>query len=121
MQIETGNLKEKFEQIKEYWDPHVVTSLNGQEVKLARFKGQFPPHKHDHEDEMFLVFRGEIEIEMQGRAYKVREGEFITIPRGVTHAPSAKDDAWVILFEPARTINTGDQKNDFTKKELKNI
>lgn len=121
MQIETGNLEEKFEQIKAYWDPHVITTLNGQEVKLARFKGQFPSHKHDHEDEMFMVFRGEIEIKMQGKVYTVREGEFITIPKGVKHSPSAKDDAWVFLFEPAGTINTGDQENDFTKKELKRL
>lgn len=119
--LDTKNLVELFSQINEYWQPHIVGELNGQHVKAAKFKGQFPLHKHVNEDEMFLVVKGQIEIEFTKYTKLVSEGEFIVIPRGVEHSPKSTDEAHVLLFEPISTLNTGDTKNEFTHKDLKKL
>ena len=82
--------------------------MNGQHVKLVKFQGGFVWHKHDAEDEMFLVLRGEFDMEFRDRTVRLREGEFLIVPRGVEHRPVAKEEARVMLFEPVSTVNTGD-------------
>lgn len=119
--IDPKNLSELFSRINEYWQPHIVGELNGQHVKAAKFKGQFPMHKHDNEDEMFLVVKGNIKIEFTDNTKSVHEGEFIIIPRGVEHSPKATDEAHVLLFEPMSTLNTGDSENEFTHRDLKKL
>ena len=119
--LKTKNLKSIFEQISEYWQPHIVGELNGQHVKAAKFKGQFPMHKHETEDEMFLVVKGEIEIEFTDYARQLTEGEIIVIPKGVEHSPKSENEAHVLLFEPISTLNTGDTENKFTHTDLKQL
>jgi mannose-6-phosphate isomerase-like protein (cupin superfamily) len=102
------NLEEKLSLFTSHWDPKIVGELNGQYVKLVKFQGSFVWHKHDHEDEMFLVVRGEFDMEFRDRTVSLREGEFLIVPRGVEHRPVAEREAHVLLFEPASTINTGD-------------
>ncbi len=119
--INTKNINNIFSKINEYWSPHIVGELNGQHVKAAKFKGQFPMHHHDNEDEMFLVVKGTIKIDFIENSKEIREGEFIIIPRGIEHSPSSKEEAWVLMFEPATTLNTGNKENEYTKKDLKTI
>lgn len=119
--INTKNINKIFSKIYEYWSPHIVGELNGQHVKAAKFKGQFPMHHHDNEDEMFLVVKGEIEIKFSNYTKHVNEGEFIIIPKGIEHSPSSNEEAWVLLFEPATTLNTGNKQNEYTKQNLKTI
>lgn len=119
--IDKKNIDLIFSKIDEYWSPHIVGELNGQYVKAAKFKGQFPMHHHENEDEMFLVVKGEIEIKFTEYTKPVREGEFIIIPKGLEHSPSSKEEAWVLLFEPATTLNTGNKQNEYTKQNLKTI
>ena len=90
-------------------------------VKLVKFKGEFVWHKHDDEDEMFYVVEGEFNMELRDKTIVIRENEFIIIPRGVEHRPVAPDEVSVILFEPASTLNTGDQRNEMTKEVLEKI
>lgn len=101
------SLAEKFSRITEHWRPKVVAELNGQEVKLVKFQGEFPWHHHDHEDEMFLVWRGEMRVEFRDRVVTLGAGEFCVVPRGVEHRTCAAEEAEVLLFEPAATRNTG--------------
>ena len=101
------NISEKFSLFSEHWRPKVVAQLNGQEVKLVKFKGEFVWHHHDNEDEMFLVWRGSFRVEFRDRRVTLREGEFIVVPRGVEHRTVAENEVEVILFEPAETLNTG--------------
>lgn len=112
------NLAEKFELIREFWSPGIAGKLNGQEVKLVKIKGEFTWHAHDGEDELFYVVKGGFEMQFRDKNIIIHEGEFVIVPRGVEHRPVAPEEAWVMLFEPAGTLNTGNTTNTFTKKEL---
>ena len=87
--------------------PKVVAQVNGQEVKLVKVQGVFPWHHHEHEDEMFLVWRGQMTIEFRERRVVLASGEFCVVPRGVDHRTMADDEAEILVFEPAATRNTG--------------
>ena len=115
------NVTEKFSGITDYWNPRIAGELNGQMVKLVKFKGEFVWHKHDNEDEMFYVVQGEFNMELRDQTIVIKENEFIIIPRGVEHRPVAPNEVSVILFEPATTLNTGDQRNEMTKDVLEKI
>lgn len=97
-----------FAAITEHWSPVVIAELNGQQVKAAKFKGEFHWHHHQREDEMFLVHRGSFRMEFRDRSVELKAGEFIVVPKGVEHRPVADDEVQVLLFEPASTVRTGD-------------
>ena len=99
---------EKLALIEELWRPKVVAELNGQEVKLVKFRGAFVWHRHEHEDELFLGVSGRFRVEFRDRAVELGPGELIVVPRGVEHRTVADEEASVLLFEPAATRNTGD-------------
>lgn len=115
------NLNEKLNLFDDHWQPHIVGELNGQQVKLVKFQGPFTWHHHEHEDEMFLVVKGRFRMEFRDRDVWIEEGEFIIVPRGVEHRPVADEEAQVMLFEPASTLNTGETRNEFTQENLKRI
>jgi mannose-6-phosphate isomerase-like protein (cupin superfamily) len=119
--VDKVNLAEKFKEIGDYWNPRVVDELNGQLVKLAKLKGEFVWHHHENEDEMFLVVQGRFRMEFRDRHVWIEEGEFIVIPRGMEHRPVAEDEAHVLLFEPASTLNTGNVRNERTRENLQRI
>ena len=102
-----ASLGEKFALIHEHWRPKVVAELNGQELKLVKVAGVFPWHRHEQEDELFLVWRGQMTIEFRDRRVTLQAGEFCVVPRGVEHRTMADAEAEVLVFEPAETRNTG--------------
>jgi mannose-6-phosphate isomerase-like protein (cupin superfamily) len=112
------NLREKFALFAEQWSPKIAGELNGQLIKLVKFQGPFVWHHHDHEDEMFLVVQGRFRMELRDRTIWLEEGEFLIVPRGVEHRPVAEDEAHVLLFEPASTLNTGNVRNERTLERL---
>lgn len=112
--MEKVNLGEKLALFSDHWKPRVVGELNGQHVKLVKFVGEFVWHKHDHEDELFLVVKGRFTMEFRDRHVPLAEGEFLIVPRGVEHRPVADEEVHVLLFEPATTLNTGDVRNERT-------
>jgi mannose-6-phosphate isomerase-like protein (cupin superfamily) len=115
------NLAEKLALFSDYWSPKVVGELNGQQVKLVKFKGPFTWHHHDAEDEMFLVVKGRFRMELRDRNVELAEGEFIVVPKGVEHRPVADEEVHVLLFEPATTLNTGNVVNERTVRELERL
>lgn len=121
MEIRKVNLTESFSKITEYWDPHIVGDLNKQQVKLAKIKGEFVAHKHEEEDELFLVLKGTLNIEFEDKTLTLNPGEFCIVPKGVIHKPYADNEVEVLLFEPGSTLNTGDTENELTKKNLKKL
>lgn len=121
MAAERVSLKEKLALISTHWDPKIVAELNGQQVKLVKFVGPFTWHKHENEDELFLVVDGAFDMEFRGRTVRLAAGELIVVPRGVEHRPVAEKEAHVLLFEPASTLNTGDAGGPLTKRDLERI
>ena len=112
------NLKEKLAKFSDYWNPRIIGELNGQQVKLAKFKGAFVWHKHENEDEMFFVIKGNFKMEFRDKTVHLEENEFLIVPKGIEHRPIAEEEVSVMLFEPASTINTGDKKSEMTRDNL---
>lgn len=101
------NLDRKFALFSEHWRPKVVAALNGQEIKLVKVQGTFPWHRHDAEDEFFLVWKGRFRVEFRDRTVELGPGEGVMVPRGVEHRTAADAEAEILVFEPAATRNTG--------------
>jgi mannose-6-phosphate isomerase-like protein (cupin superfamily) len=123
MSIEKVNIKEKFAQFTDHWNPRIAGELNGQYIKLAKFSGEFIWHKHDHEDEMFLVIAGHFRMELREKSINLEPGDFLIVPKGTEHKPVAiSEEVEVMLFEPATTLNTGDQeKSGLTREKLERL
>jgi len=119
--MEKINVAEKFSMFKEQWSPKIVGELNGQMVKLVKFKGFFVWHHHDHEDELVFVVKGSFDMEFENKTVTIKEGEFIIVPRGTQHRPNAHDECEVMLFEPGTTLNTGNVENERTLKKLQHL
>ena len=115
------NIAEKLDSFSEHWNPKIIAELNGQQIKLAKLKGEFVWHSHENEDEMFLVIKGKLIISFRDGDKVLNEGEFLVVPKGVEHKPFAEEEVSIMLFEPATVLNTGNIDNEFTVKNLDRI
>ena len=116
--IEKVNFGNSFAYISDYWSPKIAGELNGQHIKLAKLKVEFVWHKHDQEDELFLVISGELIIELRDKKLVLKEGEMVIILKGVEHKPVAENEVEILLFEPISTVNTGEVNSDLRKENL---
>ena len=121
MTIRKVNLNETFGRFQEHWKPKIVGEVNDSLVKLVKFKGEFVWHHHDNEDELFLVVRGRMRMQLRDGDIVVNPGEFIIIPHGVEHKPVAEEETEVLLFEPNSTLNTGNVRNERTVPQLERL
>ena len=119
--MEAINLKDKLATFDDHWNPRIIAELNGQQVKLAKFRGAFIWHAHEAEDELFLVLRGRFRMEFRDRSVDLEAGDCLVVPRGVEHRPVADEEVHVLLFEPASTVNTGTAGGERTRTELERI
>lgn len=119
--IEKINLAHKAALFQDHWKPRILAELNGQQVKLAKLQGEFVWHRHEREDELFLVLRGQLTMRLRDGEVTLSPGELIVVPAGVEHCPAAAEEVEVLLFEPASTCNTGDQRNARTIDRLERI
>jgi mannose-6-phosphate isomerase-like protein (cupin superfamily) len=119
--MEKVNLLEKFSLFKDQWDPKIVGELNGQHIKLVKSAGAFVWHKHENEDELFLIVKGTLNMEFRDKTIVLEPGEFLIVPRGVEHRPVANEEVWILLFEPVATLNTGNVVDEKTKHQLDRI
>lgn len=108
------SIDEKFRIFSEHWSPRIVAEANESYVKLARFKGEFIWHRHENEDELFLVVSGEITVKFRDQEITLKNGELLVVPRGVEHKPVAESEAQVLMIEPKSTVNTGNIENERT-------
>lgn len=115
------NLAEKLALFSDQWNPRVVGELNGQHVKVVKFRGEFVWHDHAEEDELFLVLRGTFRMDFRDKSVTVGEGEFLIVPRGVEHRPVAEHEVEVLLFEPARIRHTGTVESPLTVHQYQRI
>lgn len=114
-------VSEKFAAFDTHWDPKIIGELNGQHVKVAKLKGDFIWHHHEHEDELFWVIQGHLKLEFRDREVCLGPGEMMIVPKGVEHRPVADEEVHVVLFEPATTLNTGQVVNERTKRDLDHV
>ncbi|HEX5159947.1 MAG TPA: cupin domain-containing protein [Ktedonobacterales bacterium] len=110
--IEAVNLAQKLTLFQEYWSPKVVGELNDNYLKVVKVKGEFAWHKHDEDDEMFLVLKGRLVIQLRDQDITLNEGDFLVVPKGVEHRPVAEDEAHILLIEPKTVVNTGDATDE---------
>ena len=119
--MEKINLSQKLSSFNDHFHPRIVGELNGQQVKLVKFQGEFVWHHHDNEDELFYVVKGSFDMHLQDKVITVNAGEFLIIPKKVEHKPVAEHEVEITLFEPASTLNTGNVINEKTVADLKYI
>ena len=119
--MEKINLQEKFDLFSDRWSPKRIGELNGQQVILAKIKGEFVWHDHPNEEELFYVVKGKLKLEFRDKTVELTPGEMLIVPRGVEHRPSAEDETWLMLFEPLATKHTGDVEHEMTVEEYQVI
>jgi len=108
--INPFNTQHAFESITDYWSPKIIGEVNGQYIKIAKLKGAFVWHKHEKEDELFLIVKGELTIELKDITVHLKEGDGYVVPKNTLHNPSCKEECWVMLIEPKETLHTGNVK-----------
>lgn len=115
MQMSAVNLEAVCAELDELWSPRVVGRVADQYVKVAKIRGEFVWHAHEEEDELFLVLRGEMRIQMEDGEVTLGPGDVFVVPAGVRHNPVADEECWLALIEPAATKHTGDVTTDRTR------
>ena len=119
------NLAQKFSLFSDHYSPKIVGELNDFYVKLVKLQGPFVWHHHEVEDELFLVVKGSLRMGIREnggeREIVIHAGEFVVMPHGVEHCPSADEETQIILLEPKTTLNTGNVENDRTQREQQRI
>ena len=115
------NIQEKFKLFSELWTPKKIGELNGQQILLAKIKGEFIWHAHEHEDELFMIIKGSLMIEFRDKTIELNEGEIYIIPKGVEHKPIAQEEVHVLLFEPLDIKHTGNVMAAVTVETFENI
>jgi mannose-6-phosphate isomerase-like protein (cupin superfamily) len=123
--LEKVNVAQKLSLFTDHYSPKIVGEVNDAYVKLVKLQGEFMWHHHDNEDELFFVIKGALRMKMREngseREFMVNPGEFIIIPCGVEHFPSADEETHVMLLEPKSTLNTGNVASERTVHELQRI
>jgi len=108
LEVSAVNLADKLAMFSEHWQPRTVAQFNGHDVMVVKLQGEFPWHKHDDTDDVFLVLSGRVTIQLRDRDVALGPGEMFVVPRGVEHRPVAAQEAHVLLIEPTGTPNSGD-------------
>ena len=120
--IQKANLSQKFSLFEERWSPKLLGSVNNFQVKIGKVQGEFVWHHHAEEDELFLVVKGHLRINLRDQeSIELDAGEMVIIPRGVEHQPAAEEECQILLLEPAGTLNTGSVRNERTVEQLDSI
>lgn len=108
------NIADKFQLFSEEWTPKIIAESNNQLVKIAKGNGELVWHKHDNEDELFIVFKGKLTLQLRDGNVELNEGEMYVVPKGVEHCPIAEPDTHFMMVEPASTAHTGENQSEVT-------
>jgi mannose-6-phosphate isomerase-like protein (cupin superfamily) len=114
MNAQPINLQEKLSKFSEHWSPKIIAQMNDYHFKIVKVQGEFVWHDHSETDEVFIVLKGQLEIQFRGEKVLLNEGEMFVVPKGVEHKPVAESECHILLVEPAGTVNTGDVVNERT-------
>jgi mannose-6-phosphate isomerase-like protein (cupin superfamily) len=116
--VKAINLAEKLATFTEHWQPRTIGQFNGHDLLVVKAQGEFNWHKHDGTDDLFLVLKGRITIQMRDGDVTVGPGELFVVPKGVEHCPFAEDEAHILLIEPTGTPNTGNAETAAPRREI---
>ena len=116
MNYQPINFSDKFAKFSELWSPKIIAQMNDYHFKIARIEGEFIWHDHPETDEVFIVLKGQLQIQFHDGNVVLSEGEMFVVPQGVEHKPVAEQECHILLVEPAGTMNTGDVVNERTVK-----
>ena len=114
MDYQPINFKEKLTKFSEHWTPKIIAQMNDYHFKLVKVQGEFVWHDHPETDEVFVVLKGQLEIQLRHGTVKLNEGEMYVVPKSVEHKPSAAEECQILLIEPAGLVNTGDAQGELT-------
>jgi len=114
MNYQPINFKQKLEEFSEHWSPRIIARMNDYHFKLVKLQGEFLWHEHPETDEVFIVLKGQLEIQFRDASVLLSEGEMFVVPKHVEHKPAARDECHILLVEPAGTINTGNVVDERT-------
>lgn len=101
--------------LDELWSPRVIGEVDDAYVKVAKVHGSLTWHSHAQQDELFLVLKGSLRIELEGGAVELREGQMFVVPKGVRHNPVADEECHLLLVERKSTLHTGDVTTEKTR------
>ena len=118
MNLEVVDIDQKFSLFTKRWSPKVIGRINNYLIKIGKLKGDFVWHKHDDTDELFLVNKGVLRVDLRERQVYLKKGQMFVVSKGVEHLTHADEECELIMFEPETTLNTGDIKGDMTVEEL---
>lgn len=107
--------KEAAAALTELWSPRIVGEVDDAYIKVAKVQGSLTWHSHEKEDELFLILKGQLRIEMEERSVDLREGEMFIVPKGVRHNPVAEQECHLLLVERKSTLHTGDVITEKTR------
>lgn len=113
--IPPTNFKHALEQVTDHWSPRIIGKVNDQYVKVAKLKGQLTWHKHDHQDEMFIVVYGRLVIQLEEKEAVLNPGDFYVVPKNTMHNPVAEEECGIVLIETMTTLHTGNVQTSLTK------
>jgi len=118
MDVEVVNFKQKFSKLEELHSYKVIAQMNDYYFKIVKAKREFIWHSHPETDEVFVVIKGNLKIDLRDKTLNLNKGDMVVIPKGVEHKPSCKEECHVILIEPAATVNTGDAGGNLTDTQI---
>jgi quercetin dioxygenase-like cupin family protein len=108
------NLEQKFSLFNEHWTPKIIEETNGQYVKIAKAQGDMIWHSHELEDELFIVFKGRLNIHLRDQVIELHPGELFVVPKSVEHRTSALEETHFMMIEPKSTAHTGTIESEQT-------
>ena len=111
---EVINITQKLSLFNELWTPKIIDECNGQQLKLAKVKGEFVWHDHAKEDELFLVIKGTLHIQFKDKTVEINKGELFIVPKGIEHKPYAEEETHILIIEPSTTKHTGNTIDKLT-------
>ena len=114
MNYQPINFQEKLTKFSEHWSPRIVAQMNDYHFKIVKIEGEFVWHDHPETDEVFIILKGQLEIQFRDGKVSLKQGEMFVVPKGLEHKPVAEQECHILLVEPAGTVNTGDVVNERT-------
>jgi mannose-6-phosphate isomerase-like protein (cupin superfamily) len=118
MNLQPIDIDQKFSLFTEHWSPKVIGKINNYLVKIGKLQGDFVWHTHDETDELFLVNKGVLRVDLREGPVYVKKGQMFIVSKGIEHRTHADEECELIMFEPETTLNTGNVKGEKTVEHL---